>query len=492
MAPMLHGDSNVNGTHQNGSHEKGTDNDGTQQNGSYQNGTLDNGTDGANGHATKGKGAFEPVAICGMACRLPGGVQSPADLWDLLVAGGDGRSLIPQSRFNRTGHYSADKRPGISSVQHGYFLDESIDIAGVDTSFTSMSRGDLEVLDPQQRMVMEVSRDALNDAGATGWKGSNTGVYVGSHGEDWHDMLRREELLAHMSTLSGSAALAGSQDYMVSARISHELDLQGPNMTIRTACSSSMVALNEACGAIAKGDCEAAIVAGSNLILAPSLFHALASQGVLSPDGSSRSLSADANGYARAEGVAAIYVKSLRAALRDGNPVRSVVVGCAANSDGQTHPASVPSAAAQAKLIRRTYAVAGLDVEKTGLFECHATGTATGDPIECAAIGEVFGHVGIHIGTVKPNMGHSEATSGLTAVLKATLALEHKVSDVWCFVSTHVMSRCHVTKPKMCKSHDILYTSHHMIFEFTLTCFISIKDHPSEYQVRPAQSAHFV
>lgn len=156
----------------------------------------------------------------------------------------------------------------------------------------------------------------------------------------------------------------------------------------------------------------------------------MSGQGVLSSDGSSRSLSADANGYARGEGVVAVYTKSLCAALRDGNPIRSVVVGCAANSDGRTIPASMPSAAAQATLIRRTYALAGLqDVGKTGLFECHATGTVTGDPIECAAIADVFGHVGVHVGTVKPNMGHSEAASGLTAILKATLALEHRVCN---------------------------------------------------------------
>ena len=306
--------------------------------------------------------------------------------------------------------------------EYGYFLDESVDLAGIDTSFTGMSRAELELLDPQQRLLLEVTREALHDAGATGWAGSNMGVYIGSFGEDWHDLLRREEQLSNLY------AIGGSQDYMVSARVSHELDLRGPNMTIRTACSSSMIALNEACAAIAKGDCEDALVGGSNLILAPNLFVSLSGQGVLSADGSSRSLSAEANGYARGEGVVAVYVKALHAALRDGNPIRSVVAGCAANSDGKTQPFSMPSAAAQAALIRRTYALAGVDdVSKTALFECHATGTATGDPIECAAVADIFGGAGVYVGTVKPNMGHSESASGLTAVLKATLALEHRV-----------------------------------------------------------------
>jgi acyl transferase domain-containing protein len=310
----------------------------------------------------------------------------------------------------------------IEASEHGYFLDETIDLAGIDTSFTAMGRSELEMLDPQQRLLLEVAREALHDAAVTNWAGSETGVYIGTFGEDWHDRLRREDLLANLY------ALTGSQDYMASARVSHELDLQGPNMTFRTACSSSMVALNEACAAIAKGDCESAVVGGSNLIMAPNLSISLSGQGVLSTDGSSRSLSANANGYARGEGVVAVYIKSLAAALRDGNPIRSVIAACAANSDGRTMPLSMPSAAAQAKLIRRTYELAGLsDVGKTALFECHATGTVTGDPIECAAIADVFGHVGVHLGTVKPNMGHSEAASGLTAVLKATLALEHRV-----------------------------------------------------------------
>ncbi|CAA9966684.1 Beta-ketoacyl synthase [Pyrenophora teres f. maculata] len=377
---------------------------------------------GGHARASDVQGAFEPIAICGMACRLPGGVSSPSELWDFLVAGRDGRCRVPKTRFNLAGHYSDAKRPGTVGVEYGYFLDESVDLAGVDTTFTAMGRSELELLDPQQRLLLEVVREALHDAGTTGVAGSATGVYIGSFGEDWHDILRREDLQSSLY------AVGGSQDYMVSARVSHELDLRGPNMTIRTACSSSMIALNEACAAIAKGDCESAVVAGSNLILTPNLFSALSGQGVLSADGSSRSLSADANGYARGEGIVAVYVKSLSAALRDGNPVRSVIAACAANSDGRTMPSSMPSAQAQATLIRHAYALAGVkDVGRTGLFECHATGTATGDPIECAAVADVFGHVGVHIGTVKPNMGHSEAASGLTAILKATLALEHAV-----------------------------------------------------------------
>lgn len=199
-------------------------------------------------------------------------------------------------------------------------------------------------------------------------------------------------------------------------------------MTIRTACSSSLLALNEACMAIAKGDCESAIVGGTSLILAPDLFTRLSDQGVLSPDGSCKSFSADANGYARGEGILSVYIKSLSAALRDGNPIRSVIAGSGANFDGKTNPLTMPSATAQAALIRQVYEQAKIaDLSKTGLFECHATGTYAGDPIEAEAIASVFGRDGIYVGTVKPNLGHSEGASGLTAVLKATLALEHRM-----------------------------------------------------------------
>ena len=179
--------------------------------------------------------------------------------------------------------------------------------------------------------------------------------------------------------------------------------------------------------AISRGDCQSAIVGGTSLILAPEMATRLSAQGVLSPDGSCKTFSADANGYARGEAITAVYVKSLNAALRDGNPIRSVISGSATNFDGKTNPLTMPSAASQEALIRRAYDTVGVsDFSKTALFECHGTGTYTGDPIETEAIASVFGEKGIYIGSVKPNLGHSEGASGLTAILKATLALEHR------------------------------------------------------------------
>ncbi|PGG97404.1 hypothetical protein AJ79_09216 [Helicocarpus griseus UAMH5409] len=383
-----------------------------------------NGTNGhANGFRVKpSKGpAFEPIAICGIACRLPGGISSPKGLWNFLMEGRDARTRVPRTRFNINGYYSPVKRPGTTNTEFGYFLDPSVDLAGLDTSFLNMTRTEIEWLDPQQRLMLEVVRESLDDAGEVSWKGSNIGVYMGNFTQDWYDIMIRDGLR------HSHYAVTTSHDFMISERVSHEMDLRGPSLTIRTACSSALTGLNEACMAIARDDCESAIVGGSSLILAPDMTTRLSDQGVLSPDGSCKTFSADANGYARGEAITAVYVKSLRAALRDGNPIRSVISGSAINFDGNTNPLTMPSATSQEALIRRAYEIAGIsDASKTALFECHGTGTYAGDPIETEAIASIFGEEGIYLGAVKPNLGHSEGASGLTAVIKATLALEHR------------------------------------------------------------------
>lgn len=200
-------------------------------------------------------------------------------------------------------------------------------------------------------------------------------------------------------------------------------------MTIRTACSSALVGLNEACMAIARGDCNSAIVGGSNIIMAPALMATLSEQGVLSPDGSCKTFSAAANGYARGEAIVSFYIKSLESALRDNNPIRAVLTGSAVNFDGKTATLSMPNPVAQEALIRRAYELAGSPgFGKTGYFECHGTGTQVGDVAETSAVAAVFGeHGGVHIGSIKPNVGHSEGASGLTSLLKAVLALEHRI-----------------------------------------------------------------
>ncbi|KAI1128529.1 hypothetical protein F5Y10DRAFT_265029 [Nemania abortiva] len=368
---------------------------------------------------------FKPMAICGMACRLPGRVHSPQELWEFLLSKGDPRSRVPETRYGISGYFSKSKKPGTTNTEYGYFLDESVALGALDTSFFPMARKELENLDPQQRILLEISRECVDDAGEVGWKGKNVGVYIGSFGNDWYDTVEAD------AQKSGIYQLSTRHDFALSNRISYEMDLQGPSMTIRTACSSSLIALNEACSSIARGECSSAIVGGVNIIMAPSLTTDISQHGALSPDGSCKTFSSVANGYARGEGVVAFYVKSLHDALRDGNPIRSVVVGAGANSDGKTPGFSVPSSAAQEALIRNTYKLSGISREellKTGYFECHGTGTPVGDPIEAKAVAKVFeGSGGLYIGSIKPNLGHSEGASGLVALMKVVLALEHRV-----------------------------------------------------------------
>ncbi|CEJ86639.1 hypothetical protein VHEMI04162 [[Torrubiella] hemipterigena] len=399
-------------------------------NGMYANGTTNGNVHSngiMNGQATQndatqnGESIFSPIAICGMACRLPGGIASPEQLWEFLLEGGDARTRVPKSRFNIDAYHSSTKKPGATITEYGYFLDEDVDIGALDISFFSMPRNEVARLDPQQRLLLEVARESIDDAGEVGWKGSNIGVYVGTFSQDWYDAFNKD------SSKYGIYQATATHDFMVSERLSHEMDLRGPSMTIRTACSSAFVGLNEACMSIARGDCKSAIVGGSSIIMAPSLMAAMSEQGVLSPDGSCKTFSAAANGYARGEAIVSFYVKSLDAAIADGNPIRAVIAGTSTNFDGKTPTLSMPNPEAQEALIRQAYKVAGIsDFAKTGFFECHGTGTSAGDLVETSAVAAVFGQDGVHIGSVKPNLGHSEGASGLTSLLKAVLALEHK------------------------------------------------------------------
>jgi acyl transferase domain-containing protein len=356
-----------------------------------------------------------------MACRLPGGIHSPSELWDFLYEGRDARGPVPSSRYNISAFYSPDKKPGSVIAQQGYFLDSTNDLAALDTSFFSMPRNEVETLDPQQRMLLEVTREALDDSGETGWKGSNMGVYVGSYGQDFYDVSVRDTQ-AH-----GIYQILGPHDFMVSNRVSHELDLHGPSVTIRTACSGSLIGVNEACMAIARGDCTSAVVGGTSIIMAPAVTAAETQQGVLSPDGSCNTFSANANGYARGEAIVTIYLKPLADAIRDGNPIRAVVTGSATNHNGHTPTVARPSSKAQEALIRQAYRNAGItDISRTAFFECRGTGTSTGDPIETAAVSACFGSRGVYIGSVKANLGHAEGAAGLVGILKAVLSLEKR------------------------------------------------------------------
>ncbi|KAL9121374.1 MAG: hypothetical protein Q9187_002068 [Circinaria calcarea] len=403
---------------------------GSTQSGEHPNGRSLNGetVDGVQSHIQP------PIAICGMALRLPAGLRTPQQLWEFLLAGGDARGRVPDHRYNVAAFHDPTGKHGTVATEYGYFLDD--DIGALDTSFFSMPRLEVERTDPQQRLMLEVARECFEDAGETAWRGKRVGCYMGSLGEDWCEMFARE------TQNWGPYRYTGFGDFALSNRVSYEMDLQGPrfvyacnvllldsdysSMTTRTACSSSLVALHEACVAISRGDCDSAIVGGANLIMAPGATISMTEQTVLSKDGSCNTFSADANGYARGEAITAIYIKRLDDALRDGNPIRAVIKGTATNHDGKTPGMTVPSSNSQQALMRRAYEVAGTtDFSKTGFVECHGTGTPVGDPIETTAVGRVFGDSGVYIGSIKPNFGHTEGASGLLSVIKVVLALEN-------------------------------------------------------------------
>ncbi|GKZ38794.1 type I Iterative Polyketide synthase (PKS) [Aspergillus brasiliensis] len=365
---------------------------------------------------------FSPIAICGMALRLPGGLGSPQDLWDFLLAKGDARSRVPESRYNVSAFHSPSKRPGTVVTEYGYFLDESIQLGALDASRFSLSRAELEAADPQQRQMLEVVRECFDDAGEVNFRARPIGCYMGCYGEDWLELQSKDPQQNGMNRVDGYS------DFMLSNRVSYEMDLRGPSMTIRTACSSALIGLNEACLALQRGDCDAAIVGGSSLIFAPAATAFMTEKGVLSPDGSCKTFSADANGYARGEAITAVFVKPLTAALRDGNPIRAVIRSVMSNSDGKTPGIAHPSTDSQEALIRKAYQAAGItNMGDTAFVECHGTGTPTGDPVETLAVARVFGESGVYIGSVKPNLGHSEGASGLTSLIKGVLALEHRI-----------------------------------------------------------------
>ncbi|KAF7113795.1 hypothetical protein CNMCM5793_004850 [Aspergillus hiratsukae] len=361
-----------------------------------------------------------PVAIVGMAMRLPGGVNCEKEFWDFLLDKKDGHCKVPESRYNIDAFYHKDSIPGSIRTQHGYFLQQ--DIAHFDAGFFGISKIEAAKLDPQQRMLLEIVWECMENGGQTEWRGSDIGCYVGVFGEDWLDLCSRDpQAIDRYRVVSAG-------DFALANRVSYQYDLRGPSMTLRTGCSSSLVGLHEACQALYAGECASALVAGTNLILTPTMTTSMSDNMVISPSGVCRTFDAAADGYGRGEAINAIYIKPLAAALRAGDPVRAVIRSTAVNCDGKTPSITTPGSEAQERLVRRAYRKAQIeDIAKTGFFECHGTGTIVGDTAETSVVTKIFGRDGIHIGAVKPNVGHSEGASGITSVIKCVLALEHRV-----------------------------------------------------------------
>ena len=320
----------------------------------------------------------EPIAIIGSACRFPGSLDNPSKLWDFLRQPKDLLSKIPTGRFNADAFFHPDgAHHGTSNVTESYFLEE--DPRLFDAAFFNIKPVEAHSIDPQHRILLEVVYESLEAGGQSieGLAKSQTGVYVGLMCGDFSEHIQRDidAMPAYMAT--------GTARSLISNRISYFFDWHGPSMTIDTACSSSLFAVHQAVQLLRSGDSNLAVAAGSNIILGPELYIGESKLKMLSPTGRSRMWDEKADGYARGEGVAAIILKRLSDAIRDGDHIESVIRESAINSDGRTKGLTMPNELAQADLITRTYRKAGLDLtkesERCQFFEAHGTGTEAGD-----------------------------------------------------------------------------------------------------------------
>ena len=370
--------------------------------------------------------AREPVAIIGMSCRLPG-AENPEAYWRLLEEGREAIVPIPPERWDADEYYDpTPKTPGKTVLREAGLI-QGMD--RFDPYFFGISPREAESQDPQQRLLLEVAWEALEDAGlmADGKRPSGAGVFVGYGHNDYADLLRKAAAAGVVISSGSGGGAPGA-----SGRLSTVFGFNGPSLTVDTACSSSLVATHLACNAIANGDCETALVAGVNALLTPDLALALSQAGLLSPDCRCQAFSAKANGFVRSEGAVVIVVKSLSAALADGNRIHAVIKGSSVSNDGSYSPLMTPSEEAQVIALRRAYAAAGVSPSDVDYVEAHGTGTKVGDPIEAAALSRVLGegraaNAKCKIGSCKSNIGHAEAAAGLAGVLKTVLSMKRGV-----------------------------------------------------------------
>lgn len=362
---------------------------------------------------------FTPVAVIGMACRLPGGITSPQQLWEALLRGDDLVTEVPPDRWDADDFYDPEPGvPGRSVSKWGAFLD---DVAGFDSEFFGMGEREATVSDPQHRLLLETSWEAMEHAGLTREQlaGSPTGVFVGLTHNDY------QLLAADAGAVEKPYGFIANNFSMASGRISYALGLRGPALTVDTACSSGLSAVHLACRSLHEGESTLALAGGVTVALDPRKWAAGSAEGMLSPTGRCHAFDDAADGFVAGEGCAVVMLKRLVDAQRDGDPILAVIRGTASNQDGRTVNIATPSKDAQTAAYRGALAAADVDPGSVGMVEAHGTGTPTGDPIEYASLAGVYGVDGpCALGSSKTNFGHTQSASGALGLVKTVLALQ--------------------------------------------------------------------
>ncbi|WP_156781497.1 type I polyketide synthase, partial [Mycobacterium gordonae] len=368
------------------------------------------------------KARVTPVAVIGLACRLPGGISSPEQLWQALLRGEDFVTEVPLDRWDIDEYY--DPEPGVPGRSHckwGAFMDN---LGDFDPEFFGISEREAIAMDPQHRLLLETSWEAMEYAGLTPTQmaDSLTGVFIGFTHADY------QFVQAETGNLEGPYGNTGTNSCMASGRISYALGLHGPAVTVDTACSSGLFAAHLAARSLSEGESDLAFAGGVYAMLEPRRFASGSANGMLSRSGRCHAFDVEADGFVSGEGAVVLLLKRLPDAQRDGDRILAVIKGTAANQDGHTVNIVTPSAEAQEAVYRAALAAGGVDPATVGMVEAHGPGTPVGDPLEYASLAAVYGIDGpCAVGSVKTNFGHTQSTAGALGLLKAILAVQHGV-----------------------------------------------------------------
>lgn len=370
---------------------------------------------------------FQPIAVIGIGCRFPGGSHDPDSFWELLLKKRDAITEIPQDRWDVNKFY--DPKPGVPGkyyTRFGGFIDN---IHQFDPNFFGISPREAERMDPHQKLLLEVTWEAMEDAGipVDRSKASNIGVFVGISNQDYQKI---DFSLFEIDSTSIHTA-TGISFSIAANRISHNFNFSGPSIALDTACSSSLVTLHLAVQSIQNHECDMALAGGTNVILSPTTYVTFCNLSMLSPDGKCKAFDAHADGFVRGEGAGLVLLKPLEKAIRDQNKIYAVILGSGINQDARTPGITHPSQQAQEQLLKKVYQESGVEPGKVSYVEAHGTGTAAGDPIEARALGRVIGsrrpqNSPLMVGSVKTNIGHLESASGIAGFIKTALILRHR------------------------------------------------------------------